>query len=102
MRGRSVRIRRSQERTKLPGRGARRNRDPVLLQQQRPPGGGQRPGVDGARSVEGWTGEAHFAADQQAAIKLLTLERGDVVLVKGSRYRTWDVADALRPEGVRP
>ena len=58
--------------------------------------------LDGARAVEGWTGEAHFAADQQAAIKLLTLEPGDVVLVKGSRYRTWDVADALRPEGVRP
>jgi UDP-N-acetylmuramoyl-tripeptide--D-alanyl-D-alanine ligase len=60
------------------------------------------PILDGARAVEGWTGEAHFAADQQAAIKLLTLEPGDVVLVKGSRYRTWDVADALRPEGVRP
>jgi hypothetical protein len=24
------------------------------------------------------------------------------VLVKGSRYRTWDVVDSLRPEGVRP
>ena len=28
------------------------------------------------------------------------LRPGDVVLVKGSRYRTWDVADALR-EDVR-
>ena len=26
------------------------------------------------------------------------LRTGDVVLVKGSRYRTWDVADALRDE----
>jgi UDP-N-acetylmuramoyl-tripeptide--D-alanyl-D-alanine ligase len=24
------------------------------------------------------------------------LRAGDVVLVKGSRYRTWEVADALR------
>jgi UDP-N-acetylmuramoyl-tripeptide--D-alanyl-D-alanine ligase len=24
------------------------------------------------------------------------LRPGDVVLVKGSRYRTWDIADALR------
>lgn len=60
------------------------------------------PVLDGARSVTGWSGEAHYAADQQAAVELLTLEPGDVVLVKGSRYRTWDVADALRPEGVRP
>lgn len=64
--------------------------------------GNAAPILDGARAVGAWTGEAHFAADQQAAIKLLTLEPGDVVLVKGSRYRTWDVADALRPEGVRP
>ena len=26
------------------------------------------------------------------------LRPGDVVLVKGSRYRTWDVADALRAD----
>jgi UDP-N-acetylmuramoyl-tripeptide--D-alanyl-D-alanine ligase len=28
------------------------------------------------------------------------LRPGDVVLVKGSRYRTWEVADALRVEAV--
>lgn len=41
-------------------------------------------------------------ADQDAAIALLRRELcpGDVVLVKGSRYRTWDVADWLR-EGVQ-
>jgi UDP-N-acetylmuramoyl-tripeptide--D-alanyl-D-alanine ligase len=60
------------------------------------------PILDGAEAVDGWTGEGLFAEDQQAAIKLLQLEPGDVVLVKGSRYRTWDVADALRPGGVRP
>ncbi|HEY8475120.1 MAG TPA: UDP-N-acetylmuramoyl-tripeptide--D-alanyl-D-alanine ligase [Natronosporangium sp.] len=40
--------------------------------------------------------------DQAAAIALLQreLRPGDVVLVKGSRYRTWDVADWLR-EGDR-
>ena len=38
--------------------------------------------------------------DQAAAVALLRdeLRPGDVVLVKGSRYRTWDVADALRLE----
>ena len=30
------------------------------------------------------------------------LHGGDVVLVKGSRYRTWGVVDSLRPEEVRP
>jgi UDP-N-acetylmuramoyl-tripeptide--D-alanyl-D-alanine ligase len=41
---------------------------------------------------------------QDAATEALRadLRPGDVVLVKGSRYRTWAVADALRPEGVRP
>ncbi len=36
--------------------------------------------------------------DQAAAIELLRhrLRPGDAVLVKGSRYRTWDVADHLR------
>ena len=28
------------------------------------------------------------------------LRPGDVVLVKGSRYRTWDVADALRVDAA--
>ncbi|GLY93474.1 UDP-N-acetylmuramoyl-tripeptide--D-alanyl-D-alanine ligase [Actinoplanes sp. NBRC 103695] len=61
-----------------------------------------RPILDGAAEVPGWTGRAELAADQPAAIALLSPEEGDVVLVKGSRYRTWDVVDALRPEGVRP
>ena len=36
--------------------------------------------------------------DQAAAVEVLRseLRPGDVVLVKGSRYRTWEVADALR------
>jgi UDP-N-acetylmuramoyl-tripeptide--D-alanyl-D-alanine ligase len=55
------------------------------------------PVLDGAAAVPGWTGTAVHAADQQAAIKLLDLEPDDVVLVKGSRYRTWDVVDSLRP-----
>ena len=61
-----------------------------------------RPVLDGAAEVPGWTGSAEFAADQPAAIELLRPEPGDVFLVKASRYRTWDVVDALRPEGVRP
>ncbi|MEV4352102.1 UDP-N-acetylmuramoyl-tripeptide--D-alanyl-D-alanine ligase [Actinoplanes sp. NPDC049596] len=58
------------------------------------------PIVDGAHAVEGWTGAATLAADQAAAIEILRadLREGDVVLVKGSRYRTWDVVDSLRPE----
>jgi UDP-N-acetylmuramoyl-tripeptide--D-alanyl-D-alanine ligase len=47
-------------------------------------------------------GGGELAADQAAAIAALDLREGDVVLVKGSRYRTWDVVDSLRPEGVRP
>jgi UDP-N-acetylmuramoyl-tripeptide--D-alanyl-D-alanine ligase len=41
---------------------------------------------------------AVVVADQDAAVELLRreLRPGDVVLVKGSRYRTWDVADWLR------
>ncbi|MEU8818174.1 UDP-N-acetylmuramoyl-tripeptide--D-alanyl-D-alanine ligase [Actinoplanes sp. NPDC048796] len=58
------------------------------------------PIVDGARAVAGWTGEATLAPDQAAAIEVLKgdLRDGDVVLVKGSRYRTWDVVDSLRGE----
>jgi UDP-N-acetylmuramoyl-tripeptide--D-alanyl-D-alanine ligase len=73
------------------------------------------PILDGAMDVESWQGQAIFATDQGAAIGALNgdLRPGDVVLVKGSRYRTWEIADALRPgtrtggssaaaEGVRP
>jgi UDP-N-acetylmuramoyl-tripeptide--D-alanyl-D-alanine ligase len=63
-----------------------------------------RPILDGVGGVEGWTGTAIFAADQAAAIEIVKsdLHADDVVLVKGSRYRTWDVVDSLRPEEVRP
>jgi UDP-N-acetylmuramoyl-tripeptide--D-alanyl-D-alanine ligase len=66
--------------------------------------GNARPILDGAATVEGWTGEAIFAADQAAALEIVRgdLRAGDVVLVKGSRYRTWDVVDGLRPEEGRP
>ncbi|MDG4765336.1 UDP-N-acetylmuramoyl-tripeptide--D-alanyl-D-alanine ligase [Solwaraspora sp. WMMD406] len=51
-----------------------------------------------AAATATWEGESVLVTDQQAAIELLRRELtdGDVVLVKGSRYRTWDVADALR------
>ncbi|HLL66000.1 MAG TPA: UDP-N-acetylmuramoyl-tripeptide--D-alanyl-D-alanine ligase [Micromonosporaceae bacterium] len=58
--------------------------------------------VDGAAVVESWGGTSVLVTDQAAAIALLEAELrpDDVVLVKGSRYRTWDVADALRaPSG---
>ena len=63
-----------------------------------------RPILDGATTVQGWTGEAIFAADQATALEIVRgdLRAGDVVLVKGSRYRTWDVVDGLRPEEGRP
>jgi len=62
-----------------------------------------RPVLDGAAEVEGWAGEAVFAADQAAALEIVAayLRAGDIVLVKGSRYRTWDVVDGLRPEERR-
>nr|WP_221376118.1 UDP-N-acetylmuramoyl-tripeptide--D-alanyl-D-alanine ligase [Actinoplanes polyasparticus] len=62
------------------------------------------PVADGALAVDGWKGVATVVADQAAAIEILDgdLHGGDVVLVKGSRYRTWDVVDSLRPEEVRP
>ncbi|MBO0867607.1 MAG: UDP-N-acetylmuramoyl-tripeptide--D-alanyl-D-alanine ligase [Micromonosporaceae bacterium] len=54
---------------------------------------------DGATSVADWGGASVPVTDQQEAVALLRdrLRPGDVVLVKGSRYRTWEVADALRP-----
>ncbi|HWG98663.1 MAG TPA: UDP-N-acetylmuramoyl-tripeptide--D-alanyl-D-alanine ligase [Pilimelia sp.] len=53
---------------------------------------------DGAVGVGAWEGESVPVTDQAAAIAWLAdeLRAGDVVLVKGSRYRTWDVADYLR------
>lgn len=60
------------------------------------------PILDGARDVPEWKGEAIAAADQAEAIAVVTgdLRPEDVVLVKGSRYRTWDVVDALRAEAT--
>lgn len=56
------------------------------------------PLLDGAVSVPRWGGESVQVSDQEAAVARLRAELrpGDVVLVKGSRYRTWQVADALR------
>jgi len=56
---------------------------------------------DGATAHPGWEGRSVVVGDQAAAIDALRAELrpGDVVLVKGSRYRTWDVADALRADG---
>jgi UDP-N-acetylmuramoyl-tripeptide--D-alanyl-D-alanine ligase len=56
-------------------------------------GEGTEPIIDGADGVT-----ATHVPDQAAAIELLRhrLRPGDAVLVKGSRYRTWDVADHLR------
>ncbi|MEV4617102.1 UDP-N-acetylmuramoyl-tripeptide--D-alanyl-D-alanine ligase [Asanoa sp. NPDC049573] len=56
---------------------------------------------DGAIAHPGWEGRSVVVGDQAAAIDALhaELRPGDVVLVKGSRYRTWDVADALRADG---
>jgi UDP-N-acetylmuramoyl-tripeptide--D-alanyl-D-alanine ligase len=61
------------------------------------------PILSGAAAAESWQGQAIAAADQEAAISALhaDLRPGDVVLVKGSRYRTWEVADSLRPEEAR-
>ncbi|WBB54201.1 UDP-N-acetylmuramoyl-tripeptide--D-alanyl-D-alanine ligase [Verrucosispora sp. WMMD573] len=56
----------------------------------------------GATSVGDWGGESVLLTDQAAAVEVLRseLRPGDVVLVKGSRYRTWEVADALRVEAA--
>jgi len=58
----------------------------------------------GAATQADWGGETVQVADQEAAVDLLTrrLQPGDVVLVKGSRYQTWDIADALRAAGEQP
>jgi UDP-N-acetylmuramoyl-tripeptide--D-alanyl-D-alanine ligase len=56
---------------------------------------------DGAVAVATWGGKSVQVTDQRSAVALLRdeLRPGDVVLVKGSRYRTWEIADALRSEG---
>jgi len=65
-------------------------------------GPGAGPIHDGAKAVADWGGDSVVVSDQVAAVAWLRgeLRPGDVVLVKGSRYRTWDVADALRDENV--
>jgi UDP-N-acetylmuramoyl-tripeptide--D-alanyl-D-alanine ligase len=57
-----------------------------------------RPLHTGALLEGSFGGESVHVPDQDAAIELLgrELRPGDVVLVKGSRYRVWTVADALR------
>jgi UDP-N-acetylmuramoyl-tripeptide--D-alanyl-D-alanine ligase len=56
----------------------------------------------GAVVVATWKGESVLVPDQDSAVAVLRAElrAGDVVLVKGSRYRTWDVVDALRSDAV--
>jgi UDP-N-acetylmuramoyl-tripeptide--D-alanyl-D-alanine ligase len=57
-----------------------------------------RPLHTGAVLEGSFGGESVHVPDQDAAVELLAreLRPGDVVLVKGSRYRVWQVADALR------
>lgn len=56
------------------------------------------PILEGAATVRSWEGEAVLVSDQAAATAALRqrMRSGDVVLVKGSRYRTWEVVDDLR------
>jgi UDP-N-acetylmuramoyl-tripeptide--D-alanyl-D-alanine ligase len=65
-------------------------------------GAGAGPIHDGATAVGQWGGVSVQVSGQDEAVALLRAELrpGDVVLVKGSRYRTWDVADALRASEV--
>jgi UDP-N-acetylmuramoyl-tripeptide--D-alanyl-D-alanine ligase len=58
----------------------------------------------GAQSSADWGGVSVLVADQDGAVDWLRgqLRTSDVVLVKGSRYRTWQVADALRDLAVVP
>ncbi|MEU4481440.1 UDP-N-acetylmuramoyl-tripeptide--D-alanyl-D-alanine ligase [Micromonospora sp. NPDC023966] len=58
---------------------------------------------EGATAVSNWGGESVLLTDQAAAVEVLRseLRPGDVVLVKGSRYRTWEVADALRADATK-
>ena len=67
-------------------------------------GAGAEPIHRGAASVATWEGTSVAVPDQDSAIALLhaELRPGDVVLVKGSRYRTWEVADSLRDPAVVP
>jgi UDP-N-acetylmuramoyl-tripeptide--D-alanyl-D-alanine ligase len=67
-------------------------------------GDGAAPILHGAAAEAAWKGEPVLAADQPTAIRevLADLRPGDVILVKGSRYRTWQVADALRPAQDHP
>ncbi|MFC8849033.1 MULTISPECIES: UDP-N-acetylmuramoyl-tripeptide--D-alanyl-D-alanine ligase [unclassified Micromonospora] len=57
---------------------------------------------EGATAVADWGGGSVLLTDQAAAVEVLRseLRAGDVVLVKGSRYRTWEVADALRADAA--
>jgi UDP-N-acetylmuramoyl-tripeptide--D-alanyl-D-alanine ligase len=63
-------------------------------------GGQAAPIQDGAGSVADWKGSAVLVGEQDDAVALLRTELadGDIVLVKGSRYRTWRVVDALRAD----
>jgi UDP-N-acetylmuramoyl-tripeptide--D-alanyl-D-alanine ligase len=65
-------------------------------------GGQTAPILDGAATVPGWRGAAVSVADQAEAVAVLRgdLQPGEIVLVKGSRYRTWEVADALRADAA--
>jgi UDP-N-acetylmuramoyl-tripeptide--D-alanyl-D-alanine ligase len=62
------------------------------------------PIADSARADAAWRGREIVVPDQPAAVAELArdLRPGDVVLVKASRYRTWQVADALRDLAATP